>query len=114
MTGVQTCALPIWLFRSYMPFAQLVDVKKEQERLKKEEERLESELTRVRNMLVSLFIVLVLFIIDTISLAFTFLLNLPNPLGSPDEPELLSLLTPHLIPRTPWCCKCKLLIISPF
>ena len=35
----------------YMPFAQLVDVKKEQERLKKEEERLESELARVRNML---------------------------------------------------------------
>lgn len=35
----------------YMPFAELVDIEKEIERLKKEEERLEKELFRVRNML---------------------------------------------------------------
>nr|WP_314460097.1 valine--tRNA ligase [uncultured Clostridium sp.] len=35
----------------YMPFAELVDVEKEIERLKKEEERLDKELTRVRTML---------------------------------------------------------------
>lgn len=35
----------------YMPFAELVDIEKEIERLKKEEERLEKELIRVRNML---------------------------------------------------------------
>lgn len=35
----------------YMPFAELVDIEKEIERLKKEEERLEKELTRVNGML---------------------------------------------------------------
>jgi len=35
----------------YMPFAELVDIEKEIDRLKKEEERLEKELTRVRTML---------------------------------------------------------------
>ena len=35
----------------YMPFAELVDVEKEIERLKKEEERLDKELARVRGML---------------------------------------------------------------
>jgi valyl-tRNA synthetase len=35
----------------YMPFAELVDIEKEIDRLKKEEERLEKELTRVRAML---------------------------------------------------------------
>ncbi|MCI8517227.1 MAG: valine--tRNA ligase [Hungatella sp.] len=35
----------------YMPFAELVDIEKEVERLKKEEERLEGELARVNGML---------------------------------------------------------------
>ncbi len=35
----------------YMPFAELVDVEKERERLKKEEERLKGELARVNGML---------------------------------------------------------------
>ena len=35
----------------YMPFAELVDVEKERERLKKEEARLEGELKRVNGML---------------------------------------------------------------
>ncbi len=35
----------------YMPFAQLVDIEKERERLKKEEERLEKELVRSHGML---------------------------------------------------------------
>ena len=35
----------------YMPFAELVDVEKERERLKKEEERLKGELSRVNGML---------------------------------------------------------------
>ena len=34
-----------------MPFAELVDIEKEIERLKKEEERLEKELARVNGML---------------------------------------------------------------
>ena len=39
------------LFRSYMPFAELVDLEKEIGRLKKEEERLSKELARVDGML---------------------------------------------------------------
>ena len=35
----------------YMPFAELVDIKKEKERLLKEEERLNKELARVNGML---------------------------------------------------------------
>ena len=35
----------------YMPFAELVDIEKEIERLKKEEEKLEKELARVNGML---------------------------------------------------------------
>ena len=35
----------------YMPFAELVDIEKETERLKKEEERLTKELARVNGML---------------------------------------------------------------
>lgn len=35
----------------YMPFAELVDIEKEVERLKKEEERLTKELARVNGML---------------------------------------------------------------
>ena len=35
----------------YMPFAELVDIEKEKERLKKEEERLSRELSRVKGML---------------------------------------------------------------
>ncbi len=35
----------------YMPFAELVDIEKERERLKKEEERLTKELARVNGML---------------------------------------------------------------
>ena len=35
----------------YMPFAELVDIEKEIERLKKEEERLTKELARVNGML---------------------------------------------------------------
>ena len=35
----------------YMPFAELVDIEKEKERLKKEEQRLKGELERVNGML---------------------------------------------------------------
>ena len=35
----------------YMPFAELVDLKQEKERLQKEEKRLQSELARVNGML---------------------------------------------------------------
>lgn len=52
-TGIDEDAVSVMIPNAfiYMPFAELVDVEKEIERLTKEKERLEREITRVNNML---------------------------------------------------------------
>ena len=52
-TGIGEDAVPAVIPKAaiYMPFAELVDIEKETERLKKEEERLTKELARVNGML---------------------------------------------------------------
>ncbi len=52
-TGISDDAVSVVIAEAviYMPFAELVDISKEIERLKKEEQRLEKEITRSENML---------------------------------------------------------------